>query len=384
MPSLYYVSQIFYLPMDTALGSLTGFEASTEMNHVSMTRGIKEAIVHSSNPVQVEDAPSWKNPKNPYNDLAIRWSFQKKDGELVVFGLSLWGGCQKQSKIYSVQLSTTYYNSCNLIIQYTQMNAYNHNLTSFGMIFLASWSISPDPPGKTRRNSSSKKPLSYLKSSQTADQFKAPVDSELVVKPSVCCVNLVCRFVVLVRFPALSENYQRNPTTWLQQVAIVMVNVVSEVFSGQSMVLSCKDSLHWFYYLLKLTRYWMVESMVVHFCKLTFIPLDIEFDPLVWINIISLRLAGACFEVNLPILFSTQHRRDINDDVQLVLHCFHGCLESCKIHGKLELSWGHTPLFLVPSDFLKIRIRLIWTRYILRLGDICTVLYQLYSSASVL
>ena len=100
------IISIFYLPMDTALGSWTGFEASTEMNHVSMTRGIKEAIVHSSNPVQVEDAPSWKNPKNPYNDLAIRWSFQKKDGELVVFGLSLWGGCQKQIKIYSVQLST--------------------------------------------------------------------------------------------------------------------------------------------------------------------------------------------------------------------------------------------------------------------------------------
>ena len=48
----------------------TGFEASTKMNSCLesrwyICRGIKEAIVHSSNPVQVEDAPSWKNPQYP-------------------------------------------------------------------------------------------------------------------------------------------------------------------------------------------------------------------------------------------------------------------------------------------------------------------------------
>ena len=158
-----------------------------------------------------------------------------------------------------------------------------------------------------------------------------------------------------------------------------MVNVVSEVFSGQSMVLSCKDSLHWFYYLLKLTRYWIWSfGMNQH-----------HFAATCW-SVSPGESANPTFET----MTQARHKWcELIVDGKFCkwwrascLQCFHGCLESCKIHGKLELSWGHTPLFLVPSDFLKIRIRLIWTRYILRLGDIlvCTVLYQLYSSASVL
>lgn len=120
-------------------------------------------------------------------------------------------------------------------VQFTQKNAHNYNLTSSGMIVLVSWSISPHPPGKTRRNSSSKKPQRYLKSSQTADQFKAPVDSMLVVKPSVCCVE-VCRFGRC--FPLSLKIINCAELSWVD------VTSFFEIFSGQSMVLSCKDSLH--------------------------------------------------------------------------------------------------------------------------------------------
>lgn len=134
---------------------------------------------------------------------------------------------------------------------------HNYNVTSSGMILLVSWSISPHPPGKTRRNSSSKKPQWYLKSSQTADQFKASVDSMLVVKPFVCCVT---RCVVLVGVSLFLCKWSTERS---------YIELMWRRFLKSSVV-----------------KVWFSHVRILYINSTTFSNLlNIEFDPLLWINI---------------------------------------------------------------------------------------------------